>query len=56
MQLKRVLATLGLVVIIAGVVMAVGNKMGYWKTFPLAGTITIFLGFVLNRVGQSPSR
>ena len=54
MQLKRLLASLGLGLIVAGVVLAVGNRLGYWKTFPLAGTITIFLGFVLNRVGRTP--
>ena len=53
MQLKPVLAQLGLVVIIAGVVVSVGNRLGFWKTFPLAGTITIFIGFVLSRVGRS---
>ena len=54
MQPKRIIATLGLLVIVAGVVMAVGNRVGFWTTFPLAGTITIFLGFILNRIGRSP--
>ena len=54
MQLKRIVGPLGLVVIVAGVVLALGNRLGFWKTFPLAGTITIFLGFILNRVGRSP--
>ena len=55
MQLKRIVAPVGLLVIVAGVVLALGNRLGYWKTFPLAGTITIFIGFILNRLGRSPS-
>lgn len=52
LQVKRLAAPVGMAVILLGVVLALGNRIGFWKTFPLSGTIAIFLGFVLTRVGR----
>lgn len=52
--MKKIAAPAGLVVIVFGVVLSLGNRIGFWKTFPLAGTIAIFVGFLLTRVGRAP--
>lgn len=54
MLMKQIVAPLGLAVIVLGIVLSLGNRLGFLKTFPLSGTIAIFIGFVLTRVGRTP--
>lgn len=54
MLIKKIAAPAGLAVIVFGVVLSLGNRIGFWKTFPLAGTIAIFIGFILTRIGRAP--
>lgn len=54
MLIKKIAAPTGLAVIVFGVVLALGNRVGFWKTFPLSGSIAIFIGFLLTRVGRTP--
>jgi len=42
---------IGIIIIIAGIVLAIGNKTGSFHTFPFAGFITMIIGGVIMKAG-----
>lgn len=45
------LQALGVLIVIVGFILMVGNMTGIFPTFPFAGFITMFIGGLLTRVG-----
>jgi hypothetical protein len=43
---------LGLLILIAGIFLFIGNVSGMFRTFPLAGWITIVIGGAIMRAGK----
>ena len=50
--MRTLVVVLGAVVFIAGVFLFLGNVIGFFRTFPLAGYLTMIIGGAIYRVGS----
>jgi hypothetical protein len=46
-------AVIGILFLIIGIILLIGNVSGWWPTFPYAGFITMSLGILIIRVSNN---
>lgn len=50
--MKTLVIALGAVVFVAGIFLFLGNVIGFFRTFPLAGYLTILAGGAIYKAGS----